>query len=819
MVSAPVAAFAQQADPTVAAPATAPPSQPVPVPATSQAEPAGQREGQGEDIIVTAQRRDESLSRTPVSVQVIDAGALADAQVRGQEDLRTLAPGLSIRSGVNSNELNFAVRGQSRDPLSEGEPGALPYVNEVPVGGGKVSSALYYDLQSIQVLKGPQGTLFGRSATGGAVLITTQRPKNEFGGYISGSVGNYDLFGAEGAINVPLIDEKVLLRVAGIYREHDGYQRNIFPNLPSSVGDTDQWGIRPSLTVNLSDSFSNEFVLDYSETTGTPLGPVISGLVPFTGVGAPFVPVTFLYAGTAPAARATALAFLGAFLPGVSPAIIAGYYDAYFAPGTGHTQGGLTQELANQQARGPFVINSDGIRSFKADVLLATNITTLEISPSVKLKNVFGYIDTFTRSAENSDGTPFGLGNHYIQRLNGMVVDGATNEWYRAFSEELQLQGTIIDGRLEYTTGVYYSDEDRRFLNIQPFFDILLGGVTQTNSYTLSSQTYAGYGQGTYALTDDGLSVTLGARYTVDKRGKRLLPDDSFAVVNPTAPPGFDYDQSATFKTASWQLGLDYQITPSTLIYGVTRRAWKAGGFNGTVAPRVGGAEIGGDSFTKEKVTDVELGLKFQGNLGNMPTRIAIAGFNYWVEDSQRLAFTLVNGNPSSLTVNVPKAKLTGFEFQGQFSPAPWLSIGGVYNYINARYGNEQVVVNADPQIYDQVPDTPEHSGSVFADATIPVMGDLALVLHGDVYAQSSTTISPRSFTNPFGVVIDSYEIANFRLGIQNEEAGWSLMANLQNAFDKTYYTGGLPTGEIFQINILNPGPPRTYSINARFNF
>ena len=248
-----------------------------------------------EEIIVMAQRRDESLSKTPVAVQIVGGDALERAQIRTQDDLRFVAPGLSIRAGIDSNEINFAVRGQSKDPLSDTAPGAVPYFNEVPVQFSR-GAAIFYDLQSVQVLKGPQGTLFGRTATGGAVLVTTAKPQNEFGGSVGASVGDFDLRLIEAAINVPLVEDKVLLRVAGIYRERTGFQRNICPGLVGRVGNGYKYGVRPSITLNLGE-FRNELVADYFKSTGSPLNPIISGLVPFAGAGAPFVPAEFFYAG------------------------------------------------------------------------------------------------------------------------------------------------------------------------------------------------------------------------------------------------------------------------------------------------------------------------------------------------------------------------------------------------------------------------------------------------------------------------------------------------------------------------------------------
>ena len=181
--------------------------------------PASQPEAASSDepsnvIIVTAQRRSEDLSRAAVAVSVLTSEALQERAIVTETDLQTAVPGLIVKTGQNENQLNFSLRGQTVDPFSSSRPSVLPYFNEVQVGG--VGGTSLYDLESVQVLKGPQGTLFGRNATGGAVLYTSKRPDDEFGGYVTGRAGNYDAFQLEGALNLPLADDgSAALRVAG----------------------------------------------------------------------------------------------------------------------------------------------------------------------------------------------------------------------------------------------------------------------------------------------------------------------------------------------------------------------------------------------------------------------------------------------------------------------------------------------------------------------------------------------------------------------------------------------------------------------------
>ena len=179
-----------------------------------------------EEVVVTARRKSESLERTPVAVSVLSGDALARQAISSEADLQLAVPGLVVKASQSDNQLNYSLRGQTVDAFSSSRPSVLPYFNEVQVGGSGANA--FYDLESVQVLKGPQGTLFGRNSTGGAVLFTTAKPKDEFGGYATLRVGNYSEVGAQGALNLPVIADKLLMRLAVNYQTRDGYQENLF---------------------------------------------------------------------------------------------------------------------------------------------------------------------------------------------------------------------------------------------------------------------------------------------------------------------------------------------------------------------------------------------------------------------------------------------------------------------------------------------------------------------------------------------------------------------------------------------------------------
>ena len=177
----------------------------------TNSEQASDAAGTSDDIVVTARRREEALSKVPLAVTAITSELLAAKSIRNENDLQSAVPGLVIKQNGSANAFNYVIRGQTIDTYTNSPPGVLPYINEAQIVSYSASS--FYDLANIQVIKGPQGTLFGRNTTGGAVLYQTAQPKDTLGGYVQGRYGNLDAYQVQGAINLPLSDS-VRLRVA-----------------------------------------------------------------------------------------------------------------------------------------------------------------------------------------------------------------------------------------------------------------------------------------------------------------------------------------------------------------------------------------------------------------------------------------------------------------------------------------------------------------------------------------------------------------------------------------------------------------------------
>lgn len=745
-----------------------------------------------EEIVVTAQRVETNLQRTPLSVTVLSGSMLAEESIISESDLQSAVPGLTVRGAQDSNQLNYSLRGQTVDVYSSSLPAVLPYVNEVQVSTG--SSSAFYDLQSIQVLKGPQGTLFGRNATGGAVLFTTVKPTDEFGGYVTARGGDYSLGSGEGALNIPVVKDKVLLRIAGFYEYRDGFQYNTVDD--ATIGTIRRAAGRLSLLLKPTDDLSSSTVFDYSNQGGSNTAPVAYSAAPPCKTNA-LLPATCLAGPTLDSAI------------GVS-----GAWAAYLAAHPNVYPGGLYAFTALQNARGPYTISINGNLPHNAESSSVSNITTYDVNSDTQFKNIFGYSHSLTRDFVDIDGSPY-------------VVEGSgptgTRTVTTQYSEEPQILGKVFAGKLSYVAGFYYSDAtyysntNLVLLSLEP----IIPGSPDSIIGQTKSTSYAGYTQGTYEFGDSvgikGLGITAGARYTSEDDSSMSLPGSA----NYNVPGTASMLSSSTHKP-SYQFGVQEQVDPDLFLYAVTRHSFRNGGFNLSAKQVPGFAAAGGAGFLPETDTDVEVGAKFQGLLGSLPSRINVAAFTQWADNVQRVIYYYLSVTDNgALTVNIPKARVQGFEGEVQIDPSSWLRLGISGAYTMAKFTDNRAGVLGSSQTYGPYPDTPKWSGAAFTQASIPLPNEIgALTIRADAYAQTSFLFGSQNDTVNPGTSLPGYALVNFRVGVDNiRHSGWSASASVRNAFNHVYYVGGLPTYALETVNTALPGDPRTYVFEATYKF
>jgi iron complex outermembrane receptor protein len=710
-----------------------------------------------DEVVVTARRRDENLEKVPVAVSAIGAEQLSERQVRSDSDLQLTVPGLTIRQTQGNNSLTYAIRGQSADTFSGSPSAVVAYLDEVPISINGAST--FYDLQSVQVLKGPQGTLFGRNATGGAVLYTTAKPTNATEAMLRVRAGNYDLREVEGMVNVPLVDDKVLMRVAFDSVKRDGYIHDIVTD--KDLGETDRNSGRVTLTVKPNERLENTTVFGYTRTDGTNTGATyIYSIYPNTGAD-------------------------------------------FFLPG----------EVAHQKELGYYKTQYPFPTTHVGEDEILVNTTIFDFSDELRLKNIFGYTRGDTDSEQPALGAEFIT---FATRNYDTGVAGNELE-VESFSDEFQLSGEAFGDKLTYITGVYLQSMRSDTLWPQTYFE---GVQTVTNNFRIETDTAAVYAQGTYSLTPE-LRATAGVRYTQeDVSIEQLSQSDALDQ------PGFSNNQDETFEKPSWEVGLEYDLNPNTLTYVKTRGSFRSGGFNGSAQPVDADATGGGNKFDAETVTDIELGLKYQGLVLDRPARMNIAIYKEWVEDVQRIEFPDPDGSAGpkqsiAVTANIPEMEVSGIEIDASFMPADWLEFGVSAAHTEADFTDGETTLFGKQYSYGPVANTPENTWTVWSQVEFPVAAELGkLNFRAEVYGQDEMYFSNTAHSLTPDTLLPSYHVVNARLNwahIMQSQFSTALFG--KNLADEEYFVGGMPLGASLGHNAAAVGEPRTYGVELTFQY
>ncbi|MGE3690441.1 MAG: TonB-dependent receptor, partial [Novosphingobium sp.] len=664
-------------------------------PAWGQDNGADEAAADGE-IIVTARRREESLSKVPISIAAIAGEDLAKRAISNENDLQSAVPGLVIRQNGGIHSFNYSIRGQSVDTFTNSPPSVLPYVNEVQIS--TLSASTFYDMGGIQVLKGPQGTLFGRNATGGAVLYSTAKPTDELGGYMQGRYGSYDAWNIQGAINLPLGDVGAL-RVAGSVTGGGAFVKDYFTD--DEYGDLSQKSIRATLRLSPTPSLTNTTVVQYTDEDGTN------------------TPYELWSVNAQPCVSAADFTTAYCLLNAASNPGLTTYLQAHPAV----FQGGLQAAVAKQREVGPWVSLSSFPPYHKADNTYVINTTELQLGDDLKLKNIFGWNKSTSDDGFDYDGSPY----HFFETQGTLTANevkvNPTNGFRRSIrqiSDELQLQGKAFDGKLDFVIGAYYlNQKDTVVSNLTFGHPIFVFPFTYTAQW--STESIAGFAQGTYKLTDR-LNFTAGIRYTHDRTEINQLPGSFWLQF-----PGIDDFERTTAAKPSWTVSLDYQATPELMFYVSHRGSWRGGGYNYSVFPLNVTAVNGGNRYLPETTQDIELGVKYSGDSLGVPVTFNADFFHQWVKDIQRAAYLLTPAGVSLLTVNVPRAQITGVEMDATVKPSRFFQMGASLNYTNARYTDGRVSVLGFDFNYGPFADVPKWSGTVLAEGTLP-LGDAGRV-------------------------------------------------------------------------------------------
>jgi iron complex outermembrane receptor protein len=425
----------------------------------------------------------------------------------------------------------------------------------------------------------------------------------------------------------------------------------------------------------------------------------------------------------------------------------------------------------------------------------------------VTLKNIFGKSTTLSHEQADLSGTPFGV--------ISLHDDGGNKFDQETLSDELQLQGPTFSNLLKYIGGVYWSQNSETIdspvtvgATIPPPFGPIAAFHYANKTTDHSTAVFA---QGTYDLSQltgvSGLSFTGGYRYTWERLTITQLEDSEYAA----------YPAQATDESnPSWQIGLQEQLNPDLLLYVVTRGSWRAGGFNGVTAP-VDNA----DAFGPERTHDVEIGSKFAGRLFDRATHFNLALYDQIVDQAERDIYYVVGGNVGSLTTNIPQARILGVEADGDVRALPFLTLGFQLAYTDAEWKKPLVTLpGGEVTAASSYGNTPRWSGTVFAKVDLPTPEAWGpMYLRADGYSQASEYFSNFAASLAPDTRIPGYTLLNMRYGWDIRDTHASVAIFGKNLTGKEYFLGGVAYGTSDGVNVVTPGPPRTFGAEFTYKF
>jgi iron complex outermembrane receptor protein len=658
---------------------------------------ASDRDGGLGEIVVVARRQEENLQSVPLTVTAISGDTLQAASITEGSDLIRLIPTLNVQQPSTQPGVQYSLRGI--------RTGVVTYLNDVQTVTQAVNDQLW-DLASVQALAGPQGTLFGRNSTGGAILFVPQRPTNKFAGSIEAGSGNYNERDTVGVLNVP-ISESLQFRLGGHFIRHDPMVENLLgPGMQSE----DRTAARLSILFTPNAAISNYTVFDFTNRNETP-PPFISSNVPATA---------------------------GCF------------------PGLGCLYGTLPSRYGRlQDELGPRKISSSFYAVQRAKDYGVSNILKFEATDALTFKYIFGLRRTSSYSFQNQSTLDLPLEIGCCGMPYGKTV-----------INELQFLGRAFGARLIWTTGIYLSDEhDKQYLSYELFGDPTLPFSDSRNTLEHSTNkvnSKALYGQATYGFTGK-LNLTGGLRYTQDEPGIKVFSvGPAFTFFGPQVcslpgGPGVDLASctryaSAKYHALTYNISLDYRLTGGTLLYAATRRGYNAGGFNPSNPNH---SDSGGPtlSYGPEHITDYEAGVKSDWRIASMPVRTNLSVFLAKYSDIQRIS----NGVTASGILyggiaNGPKATLYGVQLESTIRLFAGLTLNANYGYLRSKYDEGTRAFPKDNQ-FAQAPEQTLNLGGTYI-YSMPTGGDL--VLAGGYTYQSSVTFqdanTPLGFQGGFGL-------------------------------------------------------------------
>ena len=628
-------------------------------PAATQPETAASADVRGiEEITITATKTTANLQDVPVSVSAFTGETLRETGTVEVFDLQYQTPNLTIvQSLASGSAAAIAMRGQSQaDVLLTTDTSVGVYVDGVNLPRTLGVRGNMFDLERVEVVKGPQGTLYGRNTTGGAINLISRKPSYEgFGAFVETGLGNFDSYRVAGGVNVPIVPEKVAARVSAQFSGRDGFGESLVTD--RGLADDDEFFVRTTLQFDPTESLHIALSGDWQNveehggiirpvaysTKLSPGAPTLFNAALATGVELGVIDLT--NPATIPTGLPIAAAALNDRLDTPFYKNFAGGQDFFPAHGS-------TADVNEFESWGV-----GGTITLDLDALTITSIT--------------GYRDFDRHSTPDLDGTEFQL------------LHPNLNTDLQFWSEELWLNGKLFDERLSWLVGGYYSNEQGTdgsrtlaLFAINPANPSVLDGDVENSSWAL-------FTQASFEILD-GLSATAGVRYTEEDKqlvsrnqsGNGATPLDPTDRVCSTPggvlANGCRVEFNDTFDGWSYTFGLDYHLTDNLFSYIKYSQGFKGGGQN----LRGGSDPTSFQEYDPEFANELEIGIK--ADLLDNRLRVNTAWFWTKYEDIQRSVIVPSTGaNIVTVLTNAAEATIYGVELETIFQPIDALTFSG----------------------------------------------------------------------------------------------------------------------------------------------
>lgn len=783
-----------------------------------------------EEIVVTAQKREQNVQDVGIAISAFSGWQIEELGLIESTDIAYLTPGVSVSAAAGDQSRQFSIRGVTQNDFADHteSPNAV-YIDDGYIAAPQGQVFALFDLERVEVLKGPQGTLFGRNATGGLVHFISRRPTDTFESYADLTYGSYDQVRFEGAVSGPLSDA-LSGRLSVLYNRHDEILENQYPQdnmanpltgqpfegSPTGAEDywnDNQWAVRGQLLWEGATGQANvsAFISRQKLSVGPQQSRPVTAILNANGsqIDTIFAEDDPLgcEAISAETGGCLPISFLDGEIPGVNedsvrPTVggdLFGYSDA----------DGGEFDVSADHALDDF--NEYNVRGLTANIEWGLDdVTTLH---SISHYMYFDKLQTL-----DVDSTP---------APQSLVLQEAEHD---AFTQEFRLDGG--DGAFRWVTGLYYLMIDVNYAQGLAFspdspISLLFFGGMPTESpvfVDMKTDSYSAFGQFDLDLTDT-VTLVAGARAIREEKDYQYdnfwfesirdetIDDDQEPLPIPVSPdggglryPSFTGQTSDTFWAGKLQL--EYRPTDELLFYGGINRGVKAGGFNAKLndfAPAIPDSEI---PYDEEVLTAYEAG--FKSTLAGGTTRINGSAFWYDYEDYQAFVFALTSG-----IIQNADATYKGAELELTTRPVEGLDLLLTTSWLDAVVEDLPIAPGV---LRDVTPTfTPEWQFGALARYEWPapaLQGSVAVQLDG-----SYTGSRYHNLRNFQADEMDSYALLNAQVSWISETGRWQASAFVDNLTDERYKVSGFDLATLCGCNEEAYGRPRWYGVRLLYNY